>query len=173
MVSVRSLQRSRVGRALVATRDNPRTAQAYGISLVRLRLVGFAFSGFFAAMAGALYVFHQHTLGANNYRPESSIRIFSMVVFGGLGSLPGVLLGATYFTALDFFVKLQQARFLISGFGLLLALLLVPGGLGQLLYGGRDAILRWVARRRGILVPSLLADVREPGRDREPAPVPH
>jgi ABC-type branched-subunit amino acid transport system ATPase component/branched-subunit amino acid ABC-type transport system permease component len=160
LASVRSLRRSRTGRALIAARENERAAQAYGINLTRIRLVGFALSGFVAALAGALLMYHQHGLLASPYSAENNIRVFSMAVLGGLGSVPGVIAGAVWFQSLDYFVKLPQTRLITSAAGLLAVLLVLPGGLSQLLYGGRDRLLRLVARRRGVAVPSLLADAR-------------
>ncbi|MEX2393007.1 MAG: branched-chain amino acid ABC transporter permease, partial [Actinomycetota bacterium] len=157
--AVRSVKASRTGRALIAARDNPRAAQAYGINLTKIRLFGFALSGFIAALAGAAFMFHQHRFAQSVLVPEFNIRIFSMAVIGGLGSVPGVLLAAVYFTVLDFLVASQRAQLLTSGVGLLLILLVFPGGLGQILYDIRDGILRRIARRHDIVVPSLLADV--------------
>lgn len=158
--AVSSLRRSRAGRALVAARDNPRSAQAYGINVTSIRLFGFALSGFLAALAGGAFMFHQHRFANAVLRPEFNIRIFSMAVIGGLGSIPGILLAAAYFATLEFFVASQRAQLFTSGAGLLIILLVFPGGLGQILYDVRDAILRRVARRRAIVVPSLVADVR-------------
>jgi hypothetical protein len=56
---------------------------------------------------------------------------------------------------------LPEYRFLATGFGLLVILLILPGGLGAGLAEARDAGLRWVAKRRKLLVPSLVADRRE------------
>src|SRR5439155_10173090 len=159
-LSARSIRMSRIGRVLVASRDNPRAAQAFGVSVVRARLVAFAFSGFFAALAGALFTYHQHGLSASGFEPRQSLRIFTMVVFGGLGSMPGVIIGAAYFVFTDFFFPVRSLKPLIDGVGLLVVLLVVPGGLGQVIYGVRDRLLRWVAHRRGIVVPSLVADRR-------------
>ncbi len=161
--AVRSLRNSRPGRALIASRDNPRAAQAYGVNPTKIRLFGFALSGFLAALAGAAFMFHQHRFAQSVLRPEFNIRIFSMAVIGGLGSIPGVLLAAAYFATLEFFVASQRARLFTSGIGLLAILLLFPGGLGQIVYDVRDAILRRIARRRGLVVPSLLADVMGAG----------
>ncbi|HMC41360.1 MAG TPA: hypothetical protein VKI20_00015, partial [Acidimicrobiales bacterium] len=56
---------------------------------------------------------------------------------------------------------------LATGFGALLLLYVVPGGLAQVFYATRDGLLRWVAQRRGMVVPSLVADVRteQPARE--------
>ncbi|HUQ38536.1 MAG TPA: ABC transporter permease [Acidimicrobiales bacterium] len=162
MASARSLRRSRTGRVLLAMRDNPRAAQSYGVSPVRARLTAFAYSGFVAAIAGSMYVFHQHALSTTILRPEESIRAFQMVVIGGLGSIPGGLLGAAFETFLRYspFTKVPASRLLGSGLGVLVILLFLPGGLGGLLYDARDNLLRRIARAKGVVVPSLLADVR-------------
>ncbi|MEN3271723.1 MAG: branched-chain amino acid transport system permease protein livM, partial [Actinomycetota bacterium] len=97
----KALRSGRTGRILIAVRDGERAAQAYGINATRAKLTAFAFSGFFAALAGALFVHHQQSLGVSAYAPEQSLRAFTMVVIGGLGSLPGAVLGAVYVQAID------------------------------------------------------------------------
>jgi hypothetical protein len=69
------------------------------------------------------------------------------------------LLGATYVFSIDFFLP-NQWQFLATGAGLLLVLLIFPSGLGGVMADVRDAALRRVAQRRGLVVPSLVADVR-------------
>lgn len=171
VLSATSLRRSRIGRVLVAARDNPRAAQSFGIDIVRARLVGFAFSGFFAGLAGAAFALHQHAVTRNTFSAEESIRIFTVVVFGGLASVPGVIVAAAYFTLLDYFVPGAAVRFIVSGAGLLVVLTVLREGLGGLLYSGRDELLRRFAKRRGIHVPSLVADAAQPPPP-DPVPVP-
>ena len=160
--SVRSLRNSRSGRVLVATRDNQRAAQSFGVSPIRAKISAFALSGFIAALAGGFFVFHQYDVPRSVTQVESSLVIFSMAVIGGLGSIPGAVLGAGYLTFLDYspFTRQPLSRLLASGVGVLLILLFVPSGLGGVLYNLRDMVLRRIARVRGIVVPSLLADVR-------------
>jgi branched-chain amino acid transport system permease protein len=162
VASARSLRRSRTGRTLIAVRDNTRAAQSYGVSPTRAQLTAFAISGFYAAFAGGLYVFHQHGLSETILRPEQSIRVFEMVVIGGLGSIPGGLIGAAWETFLRYSpaTRLPLAQFLASGVGTLVILMFLPGGLGGLVYDLRDNLLRRFARRKGIHVPSLVADSR-------------
>ncbi len=173
ILAVRGIRRSRTGRALIGTRENELASQSYGIDAVRAKLTAFAISGFIAAAAGALFVHHQETLGRSAYMPEESLRVFTMVVIGGLGSIPGALLGATFVQSLDWFRGLFPAglrplvAFLGSGAGLLVVLMVAPSGLGGGLYWIRDRFLRAVATRRGLLVPSLVADQRDDG---EPPP---
>ena len=170
LLVVRGVRRSRTGRVLIAIRENDSAARSYGINTTRTNLACFALSGFIAAVAGVLLV-HQQTglqVGAGNlYLPEESLRVFSMVVIGGLGSLPGVLLGAAYVWGTQYFLP-GQWSFLATGAGLLLILMVLPGGLGAVLYDTRDWLLRQIAKRRGLVVPSLVADVRV----EEPVPEP-
>jgi branched-chain amino acid transport system permease protein len=171
VASVRSLRNSRSGRVLVATRDNTRAAQSYGVDPIRARLSAFALSGFLAALAGALYFFHQHAMGGRILEAPRNLVIFSMAVIGGLGSIPGALLGAGYLMFLDnsSFTRTTSAQFLASGAGVLFVLMVLPAGLGGLLYDIRDELLRRLARARNIVVPSLLADVRVEERAPEDA----
>jgi branched-chain amino acid transport system permease protein len=165
LAMVRGVRRSRTGRVLIGIRENERAARAFGVDATRTKLAAFAFSGFLAAFAGALFVHHQTGLGTAPYAPEESLTVFTMVVIGGLGSVPGALLGATYVRGVDWFVP-SDYRFLATGAGLLLVLMIAPGGLGAVMYDVRDWYLRKVAHRRGVIVPSLVADTRQP----EPVP---
>jgi branched-chain amino acid transport system permease protein len=153
------LRRSRTGRVLIAIRENDRAARAYGVNTARTTLASFALSGFLAAVAGALYVHQQTGLSPSSYLPQRSLEVFTMVVIGGLGSVPGALLGATYVFSVDFFLPIEW-QFLATGFGLLLVLLVFPSGFGGVLADLRDGYLRKVAVRRNLVVPSLVADVR-------------
>lgn len=157
------IRHSRTGRVLIALRENPKAAESYGVSPTRTMISAFAFSGFVAAMAGVVYVHHQHglstSIGGNPFAPEASLRVFAIAVIGGLGSIPGAILGTIYVFAMQYYM-LPEYRFLATGFGLLFILLILPGGLGAGVSDARDAGLRWVAKRRGILVPSLVADRR-------------
>lgn len=89
-------RRSRTGRVCVAVRDNERAAAAYGVSPRRARLAAFAFSGALCGLAGGLYVLALRGVGFSGFDPEKSVVVFTMVVVGGLGSLPGALIGAVY-----------------------------------------------------------------------------
>jgi branched-chain amino acid transport system permease protein len=169
IAAVRGLRASRTGRVLIAVRENPRAAQSYGVNTTTAKLVAFAFSGFVAAYAGALFVHHQQALGASFYTVDQSRKAFIMVVIGGLGSIPGAILGATFIQGVNYFqdvfpsVVRPYLEFFTSGVGLIFVLLLVPGGFSQIFYGLRDRLLRAVADRRQLVVPSLVADMRTTG----------
>ncbi len=104
---------------------------------------------------------HQQAFGPDTYGPFLGFLAFTMVVIGGLGSTLGVLLGAaylelTYRFASDLPGDAALWRLFSNSLGVLLVLMILPSGLGGLVYRLRDAALRWVARRRGLVVPSFV-----------------
>lgn len=167
---VHNMRTSRWGRNFVAVRDNDRAAASYGVDVFASKMLAFAVSGFLASLAGFLYLLNQSNLNAESFPVETSLLLFSAVVIGGLGSVPGAIIGALYLKGIQFFAPPLQL--LSTSFGLLLILMFAPGGLGGLVFQGRDALLRYLAKRWNIVVPSLLADVRdEPAHDVVPEPV--
>lgn len=161
IIGLKGLRRSRVGRAMIAIRDNPEAAQAYGINATLAKLSAFVISGGVAGVAGALLVFQQHRLQSDQYLPIESLQAFSMAVIGGLGSVPGALAGAIYVRGAQDILR-GGFSLLATGVGLTFVLLILPQGLGSLLYRARDAGLRFIARRRGIVVASLMEDRSHP-----------
>ncbi len=154
-----NLRRTRTGRNFIALRDNELHAQALGVRPVRAKLAAFAISGFFAALAGALYAYHQQALRFDRFPAEFSLALFAMVVIGGMGSMTGAIIGAVYLRGVQFFLP-AEFQLLATGVGMLILLIVFPAGLGQIVFNWRDRYLRWVAVRNDLIVPSLLADRR-------------
>jgi branched-chain amino acid transport system permease protein len=158
------LRRSRTARALIAARENEPAAQSVGINLLRARLGAFAVSGFMAAFAGGLFAISQYGVNVSSFGYDQSIKMFLMVVIGGTGSIAGPLVGAAYVGLADIVggsaTGIIAAVFssAATGFGVVVVLLFAPGGLGEVGYRMRDAMLRRVADRYRIDVPSLIAD---------------
>jgi branched-chain amino acid transport system permease protein len=167
LLSVRALRRARTGRMIIAVRENQKGAQSYGIAAAKAKLWAFAFSGFWAAVAGALFAYHEGALDNKAFVPEFSLTLLVVLVIGGVTSLPGAILGTIYIGILQYGDLSSGAQFLATGIGALVLLYMFPGGLAQIFYGIRDAALRFVATRKGIVVPSLVADVRATGADDE------
>ena len=90
-------------RDLIATRDNERNAQAFRLSPTSAKLLAFALAGFIASFAGGVLVLHQQALGEDIFAPIESIRVLTMVVVGGLGSIPGAILGAVFIKSTEWF----------------------------------------------------------------------
>jgi len=164
VVLARNLRASQVGRRLVAVRDNERAAQARGIHVLRLKLLAFSASGAVAGLAGALLVLVLQGVGSGDYSPRQSFEAFAMVVIGGLTSVSGAVVGAIVLRAAQYLIG-GGLQLIVTGTGVLLLLLVFPGGLGQLQTRVRDLVLRRIAARREIEVPSLTADRRTGDED--------
>jgi len=159
------VRKGRTGRALIATKDNERAAAASAVPTTSLKLTAFLFSGVIAGVAGGLYVVAVRAVGNGSFLPSLSLEVFSTAVIGGLGSIGGAVFGVSLFRFLGRVLS-GELRLIVSGAGLLVVLLVLPGGLGQAAIALRDRALRIVANRRRILVPSLVADKREETEDK-------
>jgi branched-chain amino acid transport system permease protein len=151
---------ARSGRVVIATRDNQRAADAAAVPTTNAKLSGFLLSGTIAGIAGAFYMMAISSVGQNQFEPSLSLDAFTTSVIGGLGSLTGAITGVLLFKFLATWQALGIYRLGVTGAGLLVVLLVLPGGLGQLLFSVRDRYLRWVANRHDLVVPSLVADKR-------------
>jgi ABC-type branched-subunit amino acid transport system permease subunit len=160
ILATMGMRKARAGRVMIATKDNERASASASISTIRTKLAGFAVAGIIAGMAGALDVMILQAINPGSFPPVDSITVFGYSVIGGLGSVVGVLIGVLTFKWLESITALGQVHQLISGAALLWVLSVLPGGLGQVVYDLRDRILAVVANRRGIIVPSLVADKR-------------
>jgi branched-chain amino acid transport system permease protein len=159
LLGLRNLRSSGLGRAIVAARDNEVTASAYGVAAVRVRLAAFAVSGFIAALGGYLYLYSSTNLDSSSFSALTSLMLLAYVVIGGLGSWIGAVIAALLYRGVVFFLP-GWAQFLVSSVGLIVILMFLPGGIGSAVYALRDRLLRGYASRRGIRVPSLVADTR-------------
>jgi branched-chain amino acid transport system permease protein len=163
------VRKARSGRVIIATRDNQRAADAASVPTTSVKLSGFLLSGTIAGIAGALNVMAIKGLAVGTFNPVDSITVFSTAVIGGLGSITGAIIGVLLFKYFETLTFLGDLRLAINGLGLLVVLYFLPGGIGQLLFSFRDRLLRIVAERRGILVPSLVADKRVEESDDQPS----
>jgi branched-chain amino acid transport system permease protein len=163
VLAAAGVRKARSGRVVVATRDNSRAADAAAVPTMNAKLSAFLLSGVICGVAGGLQVILLRALGTNTFDPVDSLTVFSTAVIGGLGSVPGAITGVLVFRYLETVTALGDLRLLITGTGLLVVLYALPGGFGQVMLNVRDRYLRWVANRRDIVVPSLVADKRVEG----------
>jgi branched-chain amino acid transport system permease protein len=159
LLLARNFRRSRIGRAVLASRDGARSAASFGISPWRAKLVAFAFAGALCGVAGGLYVVAVGGSGLTGFDADQSVLVFSMAVIGGLGSLSGGLLGAAYVWAALTWLPGGFAP-LATGAGLLLVLAVFPEGLAGAVLVVRDRLLAVVARRHG-----LVESIEGPGEE--------
>ena len=144
-----NLRRRRPGRAWLAVRDNEWAAEARGVSLARTRLAAFAVSGALAGVAGGLHVIALNGVSVGTYAPSLSFEAFSMVVVGGLTSVWGAILGAVALRYAEYVVS-GGLQLIVTGAGVLVLLLVFPGGLGEVGLRIRRFGLDRIARRRGL-----------------------
>ncbi len=126
----RRLRDSRIGWAWQAIREDELAAQAMGINTVAAKLQAFAIGAAFAGAGGALLASWQRSVFPDNFLFTESVNILAMVILGGVGSLPGVILGAAIIVALPEIFR-DFAMYRLLAFGLLLMVLMVvrPEGL--------------------------------------------
>jgi len=94
------LQHSRLGRAWVAIREDEIAAKAMGINTRNIKLLAFAMGASFAGVAGAMFASFQGFVSPESFSLTESIAVLAMVVLGGMGHIPGVVLGAVLLSAL-------------------------------------------------------------------------
>lgn len=157
LLGLHGIRQSRTGRAMLAMRDNERGAQAYGLNATRVRLVAFALSGALAALAGGLFAHHQQAIGIQPYEPFENLIVFTMVIIGGVTTPAGAVIGALYLQGSAWFLPTEW-QFFASGFGVLVVLMILPGGIGGLLYRLRDRWLAHVAARHHVDAPGFVPD---------------
>ncbi len=148
------LQDSRIGRAWVAIRVDEIAAKAMGINTRNMKLLAFAIGASFAGVAGVLFSAFQGFVSPESFTLWESIVVLAMVVLGGIGHIPGVILGAVLLAIFPEVLRgiaqpLQQALFgqviidveiirqLIYGLALILIMLYRPGGIWQ--KGGKNS----------------------------------
>jgi branched-chain amino acid transport system permease protein len=158
IVVVNNLRNSRTGRILIALRDNETNVQSFGINVVRTKLLAFAISGAISGFAGAVFVHQQRGLSPDSFGVVQSLVAFQAVVIGGVASVAGALLGTFYLQGLQYFLGEGILRTFLDNGGTLIILFAYPGGLISLVHAGRDSMLRIIAQREQIVVPSLFAD---------------
>ncbi|MDQ1362858.1 MAG: branched-chain amino acid transport system permease protein [Pseudomonadota bacterium] len=139
------LQDSRIGRAWAAIREDEVAAAATGINTRNIKLLAFAMGATFGGLAGGLFASFQGFISPESFNLFESIMILCMIVLGGMGHIPGVILGAVLLTilpeALRYIGDLQRAwlgevivdpsdlRMLLFGIALVLMMLFRPAGL--------------------------------------------
>ena len=127
---LRRLERSRLGRAWVALREDELAASCMGISPLHAKLTAFAIGGFIAGIAGCVFASKQGTVSPDSFDFIVSVTVLAMVVLGGLGNIKGVLLGAFILSLLPEFLRgFDIYRMLLFGIAMILIMLFRPQGI--------------------------------------------
>jgi branched-chain amino acid transport system permease protein len=156
----RRLEDSHVGRAWEAIREDQTAAQAMGVPLVRMKLLAFACGASFAGAVGVLFSAKQVFINPESFTFMESIGVLAMIILGGMGSIPGAILGATVVTVLNLQVlkglslwlnELRNAGVEIFGYSLAnLPTQLEPAKYERMVFG-LILVLMMIFRPQGIL----------------------
>jgi branched-chain amino acid transport system permease protein len=110
--TVRRLEHSKMGRSWKAIRENEIAAQSMGVPLIRTKLTAFAVGASFSGMMGVVFAAKQTFIDPTSFTLLESITILVMVILGGMGSVPGVILGAALVTILNLQVLTELTNWL-------------------------------------------------------------
>jgi len=156
----RRLEDSHIGRAWEAIREDEVAAQAMGVPLVRMKLMAFACGASFAGVMGVVFAAKQVFINPESFTFLESIGVLSMVILGGMGSIAGVVVGATVVTVLNLQVlkglslwlnELKNAGVTVLGYSLTnLPTQLEPAKYERMIFG-IILVLMMIFRPQGIL----------------------
>lgn len=154
-IGVTRLMDSRTGDAFLAIREDELAARAMGIPVSRYKVLVFAISALMAGVAGAFYAHYLTFINPGTFNIHLSILILMMIIVGGMGSIPGSLIGAVLLTIIpEIFRFLADYRLLVYGIALVTLIIFRPQGI----LGNHRHLLRQV------FMPE------PPPPEREPAP---
>ena len=124
------LRDSRLGRAWMAVREDEDVAQAMGINLVATKLMAFATGAGFSALSGAIFASKIGSVYPHSFNVMISINIICLIIVGGMGSIPGVIVGSLALVGLpELLREFAEYRLLVYGAALVAMMLLKPEGL--------------------------------------------
>jgi branched-chain amino acid transport system permease protein len=144
VLAASNLRASRLGRAWMAIREDELAAAHVGINTTATKLAAFAIGASFSGLAGCAYASKLQLVSPDQFGFNVSVAVLSMLVLGGMGNIPGVILGSLVISSLDRFIlpqltnfmhgvgvniDLTNSRFLIYGAILVLTMLFRPEGL--------------------------------------------
>lgn len=124
------LESSRLGRAWMAVRDDEDVAQALGINLVKVKLLAYGLGAAFAGLAGSIFAVMLTSVYPSSFQLLVSINVLALIIVGGMGSLPGVIVGSLALVGLpELLREFGEYRYLFYGVALVLMMRIRPEGL--------------------------------------------
>lgn len=129
---VNRLENSRLGRSWEAMREDEIASQSMGIDLTKTKLLAFSIGAVWAGFVGVLFAAKTTFINPASFTVWESITILCVVVIGGMGSIPGVIVGALLFTLLPELLRsVSEYRMLVFGITLVIMMIFRPGGMIQ------------------------------------------
>ncbi len=130
IIAVRHLNFSRIGRAWESIREDETAAELMGVNTFKLKLLAYAMGALFAGLAGAFFCARMRFVSPESFTFLESAMVLSMVVLGGMGSIPGIILGAAALIVLpEVFREFETYRMLVFGMSMVVMMLFRPAGL--------------------------------------------
>ena len=127
-ISIR-LRDSRLGRQWMAMREDEDVAEAMGINLVQTKLLAFAIGAGFSSLGGAIFAARLSNIFPHSFNLLISVNALSLIIVGGLGSIPGVIVGAFVLVGMpELLREFQEYRLLMYGILLIVMMLVRPEG---------------------------------------------
>jgi branched-chain amino acid transport system permease protein len=124
------LSDSRVGRAWIAMREDEQVAEAMGVSVIKYKLLAFAIGAGIACLGGAFFAVQLGSIFPHSFGLLVSINVLAVIILGGMGSIPGVVVGALVLVGLpEALREFQEFRLLLYGAILIAIMILRPEGL--------------------------------------------
>ncbi|HTW69037.1 MAG TPA: hypothetical protein VME47_04045 [Acetobacteraceae bacterium] len=124
------LENSRLGRAWMALRDDEDVAQALGVNLVKVKLLAYGLGAAFAGLAGSIFATMLGAIYPSSFQLLVSINVLALIIVGGMGSLPGVVVGAAVLIGLpELLREFGEYRYLFYGAALVIMMRVRPEGL--------------------------------------------
>jgi branched-chain amino acid transport system permease protein len=157
------LERSRLGRAWMAIREDEDVAEALGVNLVQVKLLAYGLGAAFAGVAGAIFAVMVGSVFPHSFQLLISINVLALIIVGGLGSTPGVVVGSLALVGLpELLREFGEFRFLVYGAVLVAMMLLRPEGLLPAAAQRRELRETAQADRPGARVPQAPLPVAAP-----------
>ncbi|HJS17990.1 MAG TPA: hypothetical protein VJ785_04535 [Anaerolineales bacterium] len=124
------LRESRLGRAWMAIREDEDVAEALGVNLIQTKLLAYMLGAAFAGLGGAIFATLIGSIFASSMQFLVSLNVVALIVVGGMGSIPGVIVGAIALIGLpELLREVSEFRFLFYGVALIVMMLVRPEGL--------------------------------------------
>ena len=139
------LIRSRTGRAFIAIRENTHAADGMGVNVRKYKIIAFMVSAFYTGFAGSMYVHLIRYISPEAVRPRQSLLFLTMLLFGGIGTMAGPIIGVVILMILMELIRpLQEYQMLFYGILMLIVIVGLPGGI----YGGIRSIIASYKHRK-------------------------
>ena len=160
VVLAENLLRTRIGRALVAVRDQDIAASVIGVNVSRYKLLALGVSSFYAGIAGALLGHLGKAVNFEQFQVDLSIQYLAMIVIGGLASIPGSIFGAVFITLLPIVLRnlvnvfqdvlpgnpailFSSAQFFLFGLVIVIFMVVEPQGLARIWRNVKNYFRLW------------------------------